>query len=1698
MPDGPGKQERYASPYSTGGGGVTLERMLGALLLTRLLTGGAVTHLDGRSPATVALQQVPAALADDLVVTARAADGATILRLDIAVRRSPEFNISHTPTCDLVAMLIKADLASERSPDDNLEHRLCVAVSGRQKHAQQLAELASVARGKPDAEGFYGDIGTFGKYATGPRLTQLTNMIGKALGGLDDAAAGTKEYRTFRLLQRLRIWQVDLEEGHEDDWTGLVTDLLPVAIDQTQGQALALRNVLVQEAAALAIVSGKVTGQTLRRRLHGQLGLADHSRPPGWDLLMALDREARTAVTPALAAGTDDELRLPRVAAGRHLDAAIAAGPTSLLVVGDSGVGKSALVMAATTADSLATDTQALAVNLRHLPKTPAELLRLLESPVDVLLGELTAPERLLVIDATEAASEDHADTLRTLVTAAASEGTRIVAVTTTETAPAVKEIFRASGVNVSEHKVEGLDDVELDAVAEKYPNLERLASNARSRELLRRPIIVDLLRSAGDPGLPLTEAQALDQIWRQLVRNQERTQGGTPDARQEVMLRLAEYAICGGDESALIDKLDPEAVEGLRRSHVLSPASQWPWERVPGFRHDVLRAYAVARRLLVKADPAAALTELGAPRWTLPAARLACEVLLAAPDSAGLPLTGRFQQLQAGFDALADATGSHRWRDIPTEALLVTPDPGPVLKDAWPTLVDDEAAGVKRLLRVLKGRHRPDHLTDPVVAAPVIAQLIVAGIPGNVGDEAAEQISNWLQALVVRREPHGHVLRCTVRDWLLKQCAENQRELAAQDAERVAELAADPAEVPAADTASSKLFSVLGISSRRRRRRRGAAHRPYEWITDAGISHLSLLGPDLSDAGETILRQIADDDPSSLEHAVEMHGAGSALATYSVELLADLTLAYYRDEREDDDGGFGYFGGMIDDGIRHHHYSGGALSGFVQGPFLALFSADYRRGVKVLNRLLDHAAQARTQILRGFDEPGGEPEPSTVLSITGQEREYHGDAHVWLWYRGTGVGPHPCMSALQALEYVTDGYIRNGVPPDALVDIMLTDANNLAMPALALGTLIRHIEVAGDALAPFLAEPDVWRLEFQRTQSEYSGLAATLPVLANTERRRWTPREVSALLAVNAGGERADELRRVGEQLEAKAAAQLDGDTSQAAVEELAAVRQWASCLDRAKFKMTEQAEGLRLELKTDPAVEDVLGEGNAQRLRVHDAVGLTNRHAHLRDHGGRPADTDAAALKADVTLARILLEDPPEPRDLTIDGPVAAAASAVELHLSGRTAVDMEDLTWSASVLLDVAAEFAERADLHFDDSFFEQAADRSAARALPYLLLPNASSLRSELGINGADELDAVVALLHVVGVTGSKEARLAFARSLDAVWNAPCAPEHLLGRCHHAIAFELVTASYLPARLGEWDVQAQRFPIVNLDPPDADGLAATPGDKLLVDRLTPALRSLAVAAVSGACCADEARATLDALLAAHRRGMLAHDGYHRSDGDALAAARAALQQASGGRDDVLLEHVSALLDSAKVLAEALRALRVAADENADFGTQALRLWPAVMDLVIDAAIRTSLFSERTWGDYADAEVLPAPASAWGYQTSELSGDPVQWRDLMSVRTQMDRWVTVTSAGRTALVWLVAAVEELGIEAQLEHGLRWLEQAAERAGDRCASTMAVPEWLRKRRGDLRTADQAARWQRIVDRLVEAGDPTVADLAD
>jgi hypothetical protein len=985
-----------------------------------------------------------------------------------------------------------------------------------------------------------------------------------------------------------------------------------------------------------------------------------------------------------------------------------------------------------------------------------------------------------------------------------------------------------------------------------------------------------------------------------------------------------------------------------------------------------------------------------------------------------------------------------------------------------------------------------------------VITQLLDKGAPTGVTKEAAELIRDWLIGHVWRRTARGQPTRIVVAHMIAEQCAKNERELDRQEAVFLAAQAARSPEEIAAEEEQFRRFVPSFSTARGRRRRLLNRRRPFEWIDEFSVTHLALLGPDLGPQGKAILQRIANDEPNFLQPAVETPLAGQALAEFDSGFLVDLVEAYYLDADEQDEDELGYYR-PLDDGIRRHTPVGigTPLAAYYLGPFLPMFRFDYRRGVACLNRLLNHAARHRARILSGLrygprlDEHDDRYEHA--LSITGEPRTYLGDEHVWFWYRGTGVGPYPCISALQALELVSDENIQLGVPVTQLVPILLEGAENLAMLGLVLGILVRHFETAGEALDPFIMEPLVWKLEFSRFVHESSGLAARVPGLQGLDRRSWTLREACMMLTLQAQGERVEQLRGLGERLVAVASAQVGDDMTPAAREYLAAVQGWAATLDRTSYQAEELDGRLLIRQVANPEVEAVLGESNEDLRRGQEAIGLTVRHAQTPlDHGSRAPDMSSEALAADLTIAQGLLADPPKTAlGASPDGPVAVAASAIELHFGRRVDVTAEDLRWSAGVVLSIALAIMEHPRDAFDYSLFRQGADRSAGRALPYLLLPSALELRHSLEIYLPDSVELFVALNRAVICSASNEVRLAYARSLDAIWKAPCSPNSQ-GRCHHQVAWELLEASCRDCVLGPWD--SNRRTIVQLQPPIFSSLAAIEADSIFIIRLSAALRACGSAAISSACCRQEAQGALDILLGAHRRCMLTYEhGYHHSDSDSLIAVRAALLQATDGRDRPMFEHVQAYLNNGRMLAEALKAINAAAEERADAAAAAQRLWPSLMDLVLARkADNSTAFADRHPRDSALSALIPSPAYSWGYLTLERAGEPELWRDLLAWSPQVDRWLSIAADNRENIDALVIAVRELEVRDQVDAGLRWIEQLVLDSSDDCVHTFTLPEWLRERRADLTTREQEARWQRIVDKLVISGDSRVADLAD
>jgi hypothetical protein len=230
------------------------------------------------------------------------------------------------------------------------------------------------------------------------------------------------------------------------------------------------------------------------------------------------------------------------------------------------------------------------------------------------------------------------------------------------------------------------------------------------------------------------------------------------------------------------------------------------------------------------------------------------------------------------------------------------------------------------------------------------------------------------------------------------------------------------------------------------------------------------------------------------------------------------------------------------------------------------------------------------------------------------------------------------------------------------------------------------------------------------------------------------------------------------------------------------------------------------------------------------------------------------------------------------------------------------------------------------------------------------------------------------------------------------------------------------------------------------------------------------------------------------------MLAHkNGVFHSHNQSLVAVRAALRQAADRSDDVLLTHIRLLLETPRLLHEVLKAIQAAGEEHEVLAEAANRLWPSIMDMVLDHADSApQIFAPHFWGDHVLANLIPNPAYKWGYLTLEPHGDPIVWNKLTDVASQVDRWIQFAMGKRGAIDALVIALHNLDVTGQIEVGLAWVERIVGQGGEGCCGTFTLPEWLRDRRADLVTAEQNARWQRVVDILAISGDTRVADLAD
>ena len=884
-----------------------------------------------------------------------------------------------------------------------------------------------------------------------------------------------------------------------------------------------------------------------------------------------------------------------------------------LLVHGEPGVGKSALVLDA--AEEIRGGGGAvIALSLRDLvPASALTVGQLLHAPVRaVFAAAAAAPVRLVVLDGAEVVQEGAASLLRDLAGAAREAGLGLVAVTRDDARAAVQETLAETAAAAARPGANGapavaevppLADDETGAVRETFPELDRLARDDRSQWLLRRLGILDvLLRGEAIASLPdgsLSEADVFGAVWYAWVRHRDQPSpgGASPDGREQVMLELARRSLAAGSGAPAAPVMaDPYALPSLRSDGLLLPAGpQFAFRQGDEFSTDTVRDFALARLFLREGFDS--LGGAGAPRRGLSAARLACQARLVqvTRSSAGPAAVGaELRELQRQFDALAAAFGD-RWADLPWEAALSAGPAEAVVEACASDLLQPDGGALSRVLRLLMQRFSGAGAADPVIAAPVVTFLVSrAGEIGEASYGLAEQaeglIRAWLRGVSRAERTPGGV--DGVARW---------RPLRAQVREHLLRL--DP---------------------------------PRSGVK---LECLALLGADANAEVVSYLQGLAADRPGLLAPCIEPFDATMSLAAANLDLLFELTEAYYI-ERTARWGGLAGF----DDGIRRHRFGPGIgvpFASWLFGPFWLLLRTAPVRALALINRMLDHAARYRVRRRdlasprhQGDEEPEGpQATPGVTVNMPGvSERHYTGDDHVWAWYRGTSVGPYPCMSALLAAEQFADQLLAQGMPLPQLVVRLLHDAHNLAMLGLVTGLLTRHADQVTGEADPLLASPAVWELEARRAAMEGGIHAAGRddPQTPGGERRRWTLTDLAGFLVCSArlrgDQDRLDALRQVGDALIAAAAALLPtasaADHRPAGGEPAAAgggkpedealftVRRWASMLDDHNYQLGSAPEGTTWEWHPPAAIEATQAQIRSELDRAGAAYRLINTY--------------------------------------------------------------------------------------------------------------------------------------------------------------------------------------------------------------------------------------------------------------------------------------------------------------------------------------------------------------------------------------------------------------------------------------------------------------------------------------------------------
>ncbi|WP_133251014.1 hypothetical protein [Mycobacterium montefiorense] len=1640
-----------SSPYSTGGGGVRLEHTYAAYLIAGLLAGDALTELgDSLALDSIRLQASDQGDVDDILIEGRDRHD-EVYRSSIAVRRSPLLTRSDTASVPLIRDFLAVVLDQWATVWAG-RWRLVLAASTNANAITQLSDLAEIARSMPSGEELEVRLAQPGRTngRVRDRYEHIKGLVEQAADGLAAASGFASVELAWRLLSSLTVRTLRLERTDRADRTVAVNTLQRVLHDGTPATADALFS-RIEELVGTWAPQGAVLDQSvIRRNLSDYRLLRSPRYASAWAVVDRLGLRLRDSISPSLRTNSET-LELERLVERSRVDAAMksAGGSTgSLVVTGEPDVGKSALCLR--VAETLRSDGAAITIlSLRDLPQNPSEFEGLLGgfSLDEVLATSETGSVRLILVDGAESALEGKAAVLQALSVAALKTGVGLVAVTRTDGSRQVREVLAKSaglaGICAAPTEVilGPLTQDERDQLAGTFPTLARLGSDGRAKWLLGRPGLVDaLLRTDEelDPAEFLCEADVFSAVWRSLIRGDEERPAGmaSPDDREQATLAVAKRNLglrCDYVPGSAAAELRSGGVLRLPNNPALSPGDE--------FSTDLFRDFALCRLFIVEGWQA--LATAGAPRWSIRATRLGCQAALVTPQPSA------WNALATQFAQIASEHGE-RWSEIPFEALLTLGNAEQAIRGLWNALTADDGAPMATLLRLAEARYVNGTIGDPFALAPLVRVAFcerptIGHIPGfghrTVHDLIKDLVLAWLRGMA-SSHPQPDGLRQAVRETVL---------------------ADDP-----------RLYDEFAIEA------------------------LATLGPDVDNRAEAWLRAVAQERPGNLNPAVESFVASLSMSQACPELLLHLAEAYYI-ELPDPRNRWG--GHDLDDGIRdlkHGLWPGFGVSAaaWFYGPFFRLLNTRPLETIGFINRMLNHAAKFRVEKMLTYRNDGNRPQEleGVRLDLPGLgERLFVGDGSVWTWYRGTGVGPYACMSALLALERFIDHLFEKiDLPARKILELLLTDCHNLAVPGLIVGFLTRHPKAVGDLLDPFLVSPDIWHLESARVANDHGFRArdSDADTLTGSDQRRWTFHETVGGMVINArvagDEERLARLSALGDKLVASARASLQ-DAQGNFAEYLALIESWAAEFRIENYRVSTSGNHILIQFERPEPIERILAPRNAELQATNALYELQNRYGRFNEN---PNEWPVEDLAEDLATAREIDEKSSAPADFLWpeNGLVSVAAAAVRSHALRLATIGDADLRWAVEATL-LASENPQIDGMSYHDSMFSMGADRAAAGAVPLLLLPAFDNL----DLNR----DRVDSALRALATSLFDEVRAIYVKGCDPLWDEPCDLDAITGDCQrHGPAWAAAIEGLHDCRLGPWNQETQRREPDPLLPPFHERLPTVAHDALLVNRLRMPL-SCVVDARQVPCVRDAVGALWAPLWDAYRRG-LAHwweEGYDHHETKHEPIARRMISITLDGDRELVKAFIETLATSSKALHQLFDGFATVFTYDDQTRSLMREFWPWALEAALDAVGEgTSLKAGHHWFDYMVAALMPTPRPhPWD---PDIDG---------TFANSRKHWIQPADLGDLGRRWLsLARWEPKAIDAVIKFGksaptawqnsveLDWIETLAGGRYDLIANRLYyLEEWFSELRGSgLILGEVKTKYHRIVDGLAAAGD--------